>query len=469
MGKQKRQKDKFKFNIDFQEAILQYTVTNKYGYRALELYQDYYFDLLTHQIIAFVLKRYYKKKKRIPSKVVLHEHLRQLYENPEYRKDITSEVKKDIEDLLHHIYLIPLGGGEDILEEVIKFARFIEVKNELESTDARDYKNYETLQRNLQRAINIGTDLQTKRGIKLIQDAETRISNRNNEVDVFHTPFWQLNRSQNSGGLKKHALIMLMSEAKRFKTGGLINFAMACLRRRKKGIYFDLENGEAQLSNRADQNIVNTDELNLRSGLYDKKLLKQIRKYRRIGAELVIVRLPGGSTTMDMLKIMDDYELEEGLVFDFAIVDYGDLMNSNNGTKDETQRINEAFLDIKNLAIQKDLDFIATASHVKREAYKRKETKYLASDVAKCIDKIRHLDICIGLQESEEEKENGVLRWEIIEQRDGPQNFTMYFWINIPHQRLKEFTKQEVKNLKEQFEKPTEEDIKNRSKAQKDI
>src|SRR5882757_4443140 len=97
MGKSKA-KLKFEFGIDFQELILQYTVTDKRGYKALELYEDGYFATLEHQVIAFALKKYYKKKKRIPEEPFLRETLRVLYTSSS--KEMFSALSEEDNDLI---------------------------------------------------------------------------------------------------------------------------------------------------------------------------------------------------------------------------------------------------------------------------------------------------------------------------------------------------------------------------------
>lgn len=460
----KKPKQKFAFGIDFQESILQYIVCNRKGYSIINLIQDSYFTLLPHQFIAFTIKKYAKKKKRIPGKVTLKEYLRQLYNNKAYQKYLTPEMRQEVDEVTERIYKGIPKDGDDIQEECVKFAQYVELQSVLENADTEDYTQYSNLQKKIQGAISIGKNIDGHKGIRLIKDVQTRILNRDSEGDVFVTPYWQLNRSQNGGGIKKHSLIMFMGKAKRFKTGTLINFAIACLRRRKKGLYIDMENGEDELATRADQSLLKLSQKKLKSGEFDKKLAKAIRQYARIGAELVIRRLPGGSTMADVQNIMDEYKLDDGLIFDFVVVDYGDLAGAISGKSDDNERISDVYLDMKNLALVNDLDFIATASHVNRPASKREATVYVAEDVAKCIEKVRHLDLCIGIQESPEETEAGILRWEIVDQRNGPKSYSMYFWVNIEAQKLWEFTKAEVNEIRNQ----TEEHEKRRE-ASKDV
>ena len=53
--------DKFEFTTDYQWNLLKYTVKDRDGVKALELYNDSYFTLNEHGIIAHSLKNFYKK------------------------------------------------------------------------------------------------------------------------------------------------------------------------------------------------------------------------------------------------------------------------------------------------------------------------------------------------------------------------------------------------------------------------
>ena len=53
---------KFTFTTDFQFDLLRYTVQDKNGFKALELYDDSYFMLTEDAVIAHRLKSYYKRK-----------------------------------------------------------------------------------------------------------------------------------------------------------------------------------------------------------------------------------------------------------------------------------------------------------------------------------------------------------------------------------------------------------------------
>jgi hypothetical protein len=57
----------------------------------------------------------------------------------------------------------------------------------------------------------------------------------------------------------------------------------------------------------------------------------------------------------------------------------------------------------------------------------------------------------LGLQENEDETQAGVMRLEVIEQRDGLAKGRVLFWVDFAKQNLREFSKAEVIEYKAQF------------------
>lgn len=444
-------KEKFEFGIDFQKLILQLTVTDRVeGLKIIKYYEDSYFTLLSHATIAYLIKSFYKKKRRIPSESVLRENLRLYYRTRE-AANFTDQDKTEISNVIQEIYSQPVPDGDVIVEKCISFARYISFKSELENIDITKYDSYAAYADKLKKAQNIGEEAIENYGTFLVGGMHDRAYNRE-LMQSWPTPYWQLNRLLNSKGLGRANLIMLMSQQKRFKTGSLINIGLAYMKRRKKVLYIDLENGEQAITTRSEQSVGNVDQEDILSSVIDKKLMKVFRRYKRIGAEMIIKRMPAYKTTADDIgNLIDIYKVRFGLVIDILIVDYGDLLGAVSKVVDDTKRISDAYVDLKNLGVEKDLEAIYTASHVTTEAHKRTATRYVAGDVAKCRDKVSHVDMAIGVQESEIEMENGVMRWEIIEQRNGSRMGKVLFWVDIKKQRMVEFTKSEVDDYYEQL------------------
>ena len=449
----KKIKDKFKFGIEFQELILQYIVTDSQGFKIISFIEDNYFTLLYHQIIIYALKKYYKKHKKIPAEAYLREYLRSLYERDKiFNTTIIKEDKEQISNIISRLYLGPVSEPEEIVSKCIDFARYVKFKEELENVDIENFDSYEQAIGKLKSANNIGINLEKDYGTFVISGIKDRAYKRNTSHMVNPTPFNQFNRLLNSGGLFRGSVICFIGKEKRFKTGMLINTARGYLRMKKKVFYADLENGEIAITTRTEQSLSKQTQETITSEEYEEKLMKLMRKYQRLGAELVIKRFPALSTTCaDINQWLDELERDFGIVFDVGIIDYGLLLASQSGKNDEFGRISDAFLDIKNLAETRKLEALYTAAHVTREgADKRTKSIYVSTDIAKCIDIPRHIDALIGLQENEEEEKAGVMRLEVIEQRNGMRKGKSLFWVNIPNQYAQEFNKSEIKAYMEQ-------------------
>ena len=451
----KKNRYKFEFGTDFQELILQYTVTDPKGYKVLQLYEDSYFTLIPHTIVAYVLKKYYKREKHVPEEPYFREELRTTYQMEKILKmNLTHEDMDSVDEVVKKIYEGPVKYPEIVIKKCINFAKYVRFKDEMENVDINAYDSYEKSIDKLRAASNVGLDLENNYGTMLVAGMPDRAHKREATHAVHPTPYWQLNRLLNGGGTETGNVLVILSTEKIFKTGTLINIARGYLRMRKKGFYVDLENGEIAIVTRNEQSLANVDRETIQHGSIDNKLLKLMRKYKRIGSELAIKKFPSLKTTTDDIRSwLDLLKRDLGFIPQFGVVDYGLLLGATSGKTDDTQRISDAFLDLKNLATDYNLECLWTAAHTTRDGNKRLGSKFLPTDTAKCMDITKHIDALLGLQQNPEEKEAKVMRLEVLEQRNGMDAGKMLFWVDIPKQRMKEFTKPEAKEYMLQIKK----------------
>lgn len=462
---------KFEFNQDFQFEILQFIVTDlRYGFKALHLIKEDYFTLIEHATIADALIRHFKKFQKVPGKTMLKEELRNLYRLRDYQSNLLPKDKEKIGKYINKMFMKPVSDPEGIYEGCKMFARFVGFKAEMESIDILDYNSYSASISKLDAANNIGNDLTENRGSYMVMDASSRVVRRQNLEDTFPTPFWQLNKLINGGGTKTGNVCVIIGPAKRSKTGVLINIARILMRMRRSVLIIDTENGEDALSLRFDQSMLNMDRTSVKSGEFDQKLLKIYRKYKRFKSEVLIVRVQAGTTVKGIENIMDKAEKEHNIIFTDLLIDYPDNLASLKGIDDDTVRISNVYLEVKDLAERKKLKSTWCPSHVNRVGDNKQGKKYQATDIAKAIDKIRHADLIMGVNQDDTEKQAKVLRLEIVDQRDGVPEGACYFWEDWEKQRLTEMTKEQVKKYVEVLrENSGEEDtsyLKNKQKNQ---
>ena len=451
-------KDKFEFGEDFQENILQYAVTDNNGYRILTLIKDYYFTLVEHQIVAAAIKDYYKRKKKIPKgKAVLREHIRKFISNKSIASLLTTEDKPKVDKLVSRIYNGHVKDGEEVMEQTLKFARYIELKEVLENADLKNFDQYETFSGSIQKAIRIGTEFKENKGTLLIENLRDRQARRRVQDEVIPTPFKQINQFTNAGGFPRASVIVLMGPEKEFKTGALVNVARAGLRSRKKILYADFENGQDNLSTRLEQSIAKKTKVEILRGEYDDQIQKLFRRYKRLGSEIDVKRFPALITsTIHLQSYIDKQYAELGIRYDWVIIDAPHLMASIENIKEEEQRISNVFVEIKNFTEQNQFEICYCAAHTKRDAEPRFATKFKSSDIAKCHDVTRTVDALFGYNRSKIDKELGTARWEIVDQRDGISNGAAIFKVDYAKQRMDECTRSEVEvyyqNIGEQIE-----------------
>lgn len=439
-------KDKFEFGEDFQENILQYAVTDNNGYRILSLIKDYYFTLAEHQIVAAAIKDFYKKKKKIPKgKATLREFIRKFTAQKSVAALLSADDKPKIDSLINRIYRGSVKDGEEVMEQTLKFARYVELKDVWENTDLKNFDQYEAISTSIQKAIRLGIEFKENRGTLLIENLRDRQARRRVQDEVIPTPFRQVNAHTNAGGFPKASLIVLMGPEKEFKTGALVNVVRAGLRQRKKILYVDLENGQDNLATRLEQSIAKKTKMEILSGQFDDQVQRVIRKYKRLGSEVDVKRFPALITSTNHLQTYVDNQYSElGIRYDWVIIDAPHLMGSLENIKEEEQRISNVFVELKNFVELNQFDICYCAAHTKRDAEPRFATKFKSSDIAKCHDITRTVDALFGYQRSELDKKLNTARWEIIDQRDGVSFGAAIFKVDYARQRMDECSKTEV-------------------------
>lgn len=461
---------KFQFTIEFQLDLLRFTVQDINGYKALELYNDSYFTLVEHAVIAYTLKRYYKKFRDIPGVTILLEEMFKTFFENKFKDLITKEDKDTILDTCKSLYKGIVKDGDQILLRTERFAQFVSLKGIMESADLLDYNQYDQLSKQVQKAVSPRLTDKEDKGSFLVSDVKERQFNRQDRSLIIPTPFKQMNRLTNAGGYAKASIIVILDEPKKFKTGMLVNTARGYLRHKKNVLYIDLENGEDELTIRVEQGVINKSKAEILSGEFDKQIQKALRKYKRIGAELVIKRMPAMTTTAnDIENYMDKLYREHGLSFQVLVIDFMGKLGCTSGKENMSERISEAYIEISNLAVKKGVEHVWTAQHVVRAASVHRKTRYEGNDIAGDINIIRNAQAIWGLNRTPEEEALGIQRLELVDQRDGKPKGRVVFFVDVNTQRLTEMTREQRIEFDNQFNQMSKDEPVERKKRTKDI
>ena len=434
--------DKFIFSLGFQLEVLRFLIQGKESTLIIDKIKPGYFTLIEHSIIMEGLSSFFRKKKRIPSEPVLVEVITELL----HRKDFVDLVTKDdipnIISIIRDLYNTSLKDQDIISEKIHEFVAYIEMKVLNNSMDFSDFSKYSEYQSKVAKIISSSRTVKEEDPLLMVQGVNHRQLLRQVNPDVVPTPYWQLNKLSNGDGYSKGSIFVLLDKPKAKKTFALVNTARGYLGMRKNVLYIDLENGKRQIMDRMVQSTMNKTKLQMLSGDFDKVEQRHMRKYKRLGVEFIVERLPALVADANSIKnLITKIKNVYGITIDVLMVDYAAKLASIARDKEDVARINNVYIDLDNLAFEMGLDAIWTAQHITREGAKHRGTKYDDVDIASAISIVRNAQCIMGLNATEEEEANGVQRLEVVVQRDGKPSGRCLFNINNDTQRWKEFTR----------------------------
>lgn len=442
--------NKFKFTTEFQYDLLKYTLIDSNGYKALEMYDDSYFTLLEHSVIAFTLKNYYKVKRVIPGKTIFKQELLKAFEHRLFIDSLTPDDRKEIISIVNSLFEGRVQDGDEILANVEKFAQFVDLKDVIEKVNLLDYNEYEPFAQKVQKAISPRLQKLSERGSFLSKDVVDRQIRRQDVNPIVPTPFREMNKLTNADGYVKGSILVLLDKAKKFKTGMLVNIAKGYYKRGKNVLVVDLDNGEDEFMIRVEQSITGHTKREILSGDFDEQITKKLANKKH---EIIIKKFPSLITNANHIGNYITYLYREhGIKIQILVVDYIAKMASISGKEAMYERISEAYIDIDNLALKHQIEHVWTAQHVTRSAAKaRMATRYDSTDIAGAIDISRHVQAIYGLNRSIGEEKRGYQRLEIVDQRDGAPRGRVIFKVDLATQIARPLKSKELEEYKNEF------------------
>lgn len=114
---------------------------------------------------------------------------------------------------------------------------------------------------------------------------------------------------------------------------------------------------------------------------------------------------------------LDQYEIEYGWVPDVVIIDYADILDAPAGTQrlDERQQINKTWKQLRSLSQERHI-LVITATQANRESYTK--TTLDRRNISEDKRKLAHVNGVIGINSTSDEKDKGIIRFNIIAERD---------------------------------------------------
>lgn len=451
---------KFSFTPDFQLEILRFILRDKEGGLVLRRVKSSYLVLIEHALIFEGISKYFKKQGKMPSENILKQVIKELLESKAYVDLVTKDDLPSIQKLISNLYHIPLSDSEYIKERIYQFSTYVEMKNLNDSFDLDNFEQYEEYSRKIEKVLQKSKPKKEDEPLYMIRDVTERQFKRQSEPSVIPCPYRQLNDLTNAGGYPEHSVNVILDKPKAKKTFFMVNLARGYLRMKKSVLYIDTENGQDQIMDRFIQSSINKTKKELYSGEYDKLEAKHLRKLARFGVELVVERVPAMITDVTYIREKIIQLRNQGIDIRVLMVDYAGKLASISRDREDFERISNVYVDLQNLAEELHLDIIWTAHHITREGKKHRLTRYDENDISGSIAIVRNAQVIMGLNSTEQEEKDNILRAEIVVQRDGFPSGRALFKCDVERQRCTEFTKEQRKNYDELYGKKLEESFK---------
>lgn len=436
---------KFSFTPDFQLEILRFILRDKEGGLVLRRVKSSYLVLIEHALIFEGISKYFKKQGKMPSENILKQVIKELLESKAYVDLVTKDDLPSIQKLISNLYHIPLSDSEYIKERIYQFSTYVEMKNLNDSFDLDNFEQYEEYSRKIEKVLQKSKPKKEDEPLYMIRDVTERQFKRQSEPSVIPCPYRQLNDLTNAGGYPEHSVNVILDKPKAKKTFFMVNLARGYLRMKKSVLYIDTENGQDQIMDRFIQSSINKTKKELYSGEYDKLEAKHLRKLARFGVELVVERVPAMITDVTYIREKIIQLRNQSIDIRVLMVDYAGKLASISRDREDFERISNVYIDLSNLAEEMKLDIIWTAHHITREGKKHRKTRYDENDISGSIAIVRNAQVIMGLNATEQEERDDILRAEIVVQRDGLPSGRALFKCSTETQRCTEFTREQRK------------------------
>lgn len=459
---------KFSFTPDFQLEILRFILRDKEGGLVLRRVKSSYLVLIEHALIFEGISKYFKKQGKMPSENILKQVIKELLESKAYVDLVTKDDLPSIQKLISNLYHIPLSDSEYIKERIYQFSTYVEMKNLNDSFDLDNFEQYEEYSRKIEKVLQKSKPKKEDEPLYMIRDVTERQFKRQSEPSVILCPYRQLNDLTNAGGYPEHSVNVILDKPKAKKTFFMVNLARGYLRMKKSVLYIDTENGQDQIMDRFIQSSINKTKKELYSGEYDKLEAKHLRKLARFGVELVVERVPAMITDVTYIREKIIQLRNQGIDIRVLMVDYAGKLASISRDREDFERISNVYVDLQNLAEELHLDIIWTAHHITREGKKHRLTRYDENDISGSIAIVRNAQVIMGLNSTEQEEKDNILRAEIVVQRDGLPSGRALFKCDVERQRCTEFTKEQRKQYDEVYGSKLDEQFKKKDNPDAD-
>jgi replicative DNA helicase len=360
--------------------------------------------------------------------------------------------KEELKDLFKSLQTIDYSGYspdylKDVAVDFIKKERAAEATYKCQAEiDAGHFDNLDKIMRD---AINVNLDKDLGTSIKNVAEVLPMIQ----EVHDDHEGCTWGSKTLNEkiGRIQKGEIAVLAGLPGAGKTAWLGHLGLSSMKEKKNVIMFSFEVNTKRLATRIYKSLFNVDTSDLLKMTPDEAI-KGVED-PTLGDFILVQRPANSCSANDISAILHDLKTYHNWEPDLILVDYLLITSTNDKRKDssDTYKYYKTVTEeLRNVAVEFDCPLI-TACQLNREAMGEKggSKKVVTSkDISESRGVLDTADYLLILEQTEEEKKDGLYRVRLDKNRNGDNGFFIPFAIDWKTMRISETTLDKTKKVK---------------------
>jgi replicative DNA helicase len=425
----------YEFDGEFQQKIAALLVRDTpFAQLTDGLIKPEYFENTGIAALVSVVTRYFERYKKAPGdKTIIASLLRDAAKD----KTLPPELLRLAIGVTHKVFETDVSDRDYVADQVATFARHQAVtKAVLDSVSLIEKRDFTAIAALVRKAVDTGiSSTGNAYDYGAMRAARTQ-ERKDREAGILAptgitTGYKVLDNCLYHKGWGRRELAVLMGGAKAGKSMGMISFGINAIAAGYRTLYVTLEVASKIIAERIDANVAERAMFELGSHIHEVD--EKVEAFMNKAAPFVIHEFPTGTMRASDLRRLIEHYKAQGIVFDFVIVDYADLMAPERVTDSVQENSKSIYVNLRGLAMEEGFACL-TATQTNREGSKKAVAT--ATDVAEDFNKIRIADVVISINKTEEERALNQARLHFAASRNQRSGFSLKVEQNIDQARF---------------------------------
>lgn len=419
-----------------EEIALSKLITEENYLRSvLPFLKDEYFDTVPHQILFNEINEYVTEYNTAPETTALKIEI-------EKRRDLSSEVVKEIEDFLDNKIDDTQYNDEWLMDTTEKWCKeraiYLALMESIKIADGQDKtRSKDAIPHIMSEAL--GTCFDDTVGHDYLLDADDRYDFYHKQEDKIPFDLEYFNKIT-KGGLPSKTLNIALAGTGVGKSLFMCHMASACLMQGRNVLYITLEMAEEKIAERIDANLLDVPIKQLSDPMFTKQQFRN--KVDKVNSKtkgrLVIKEYPTASAHVNHFKsLLNELSMKRGFAPDIIFVDYLNICASaryKNAVVNSYTFIKSIAEELRGLAVECNVP-IVSATQTTRSGYGNSDVEI--TDTSESFGLPATADLMVALISTEDMEAAGQIMVKQLKNRYNDPTMNKRFVIGIDRAKMR--------------------------------